>query len=183
MQDQQKPNVEKSHKKNNTFFLKLVLIPVVMFGFAYALVPLYNVLCDVTGINGKTDGQVAKQQFLVDTTRDIHIELVTTNNANLPWEFKTLSDKHVVHPGQEKESKYYVKNLTDKAMVVQAIPSVTPGIAAKYLKKVECFCFTEQALGPHEEKEMPLRFVIDPNLPKEIKTITLSYTLFDRTSG
>ena len=161
----------------------LAAIVVGMFAFGYALVPLYNVLCKQFGINGKTSGQVVydEKKGYIDESRVVTIEFLATNNENLPWDFHPNKGKLRFHPGESERVAYFAKNNTDHTMIVQAIPSVTPGIAAQYLKKTECFCFTQQSLKSHEQMDMPIVFHIDPDLPKEIKTITLSYTLFDVT--
>ncbi len=165
--------------------LLMILIGIVvgMFGFAYALVPLYNVLCKQLGINGKTAGAVVydEKKGYVDLSRMVSLDFVATNNEDMPWEFHPMTRKLRFHPGETERVAFFARNDTDHTMIVQAIPSVTPGLAANYLKKTECFCFTQQTLKSHEQMEMPIVFHIDPALPKEIKTITLSYTLFDVT--
>lgn len=172
-----------AEKRSNKKLLWILTVVVFgMFGFGFALVPLYNTFCSVLGINGKTS-QVAYavKAGEVDTSRLITMQFVTTNNV-ARWKFEGKAKKVRVHPGEMKRVSFYVENKSDKAMVVQAIPSVTPGIAAKHLKKTECFCFTQQTLGPHEAMDMPLLFHLDPELPKEVKTVTLSYTLYDITN-
>jgi len=151
-----------------------------MFVFGYAMVPIYNVLCQSLGINGKTGGKVALAHG-VDKTRTITIQFLATRNSYLPWEFRPHVRTVKVHPGENKLIAYFAKNNTGKTMTVQAIPSVTPGLAAKYLKKTECFCFTRQTMKAGHGMDWPLLFHIDTNLPKNIHTITLSYTLFDLT--
>lgn len=153
-----------------------------MFGFGFALVPLYNVMCKQLGINGKTSGQVAYHAQTVDKNRNLTVEFVTTMNEDLHWDFHPINRKVRLHPGELKRVAFYAENKTDKTMVVQAIPSVSPSLAAKYLKKTECFCFARQSLKPHEHMEMPVLFHMDTELPKEISTVTLSYTLFDVTA-
>jgi len=165
-------------KKNRRIVLVLCIATVLMFGFGYLLVPLYNVLCSTLGINGKTGGPTAADS-VVDNSRTITILFLATNNDNLPWQFRPMVRKVEVHPGENKRITYFAKNDTGKTMTVQAVPSVTPGLAAKYLRKTECFCFTQQTLKGHESMEMPLLFHIDRDLPKKYHTITLSYTLFD----
>jgi cytochrome c oxidase assembly protein subunit 11 len=170
------------HNYNNSKLLWILTAIVIgMFGFGFALVPLYNTFCRVLGVNGKTS-QVAytKGQGRVDKTRWVTMQFVTTNNVG-PWKFKATTKRIRVHPGEMKRVSFYVENDSEREMVVQAIPSVTPGIAAKYLKKTECFCFTQQTLGPHEAMDMPLLFHLDPELAQEVKTVTLSYTLYDVT--
>ncbi|MBS0359261.1 MAG: cytochrome c oxidase assembly protein [Proteobacteria bacterium] len=168
-------------KKNVRLIIKLFLIAVVMFGFGFALVPIYNVMCKALNINGKISGATSydASHQSIDKTREITVEFVATNNANLPWTFHPLKNKIHIHPGEMTRVAFYAKNNADQVMKVQAIPSITPGLAAKYLKKTECFCFTQQTLKPNESMDMPILFHIDPDLPKSINTITLSYTLFD----
>lgn len=161
----------------------LILIAVGMFGFGFALVPIYNSLCKSLGINGKVDLQGPAQKSMggVDGSRTIMVEFVATNNSSVPWKFYPTVHKVEVHPGESSRLSFYAENKTNHQMVVQAIPSITPGIAAKYLKKTECFCFAQQTLNAHEAMYMPLIFHIDRDLPFNVKTITLAYTLFDIT--
>lgn len=175
-----KPEKKSAHKR---LLVTLVLIGIGMFGFGYAMVPLYNTFCSVLGINGKTGGPVVynEKNAVVDMTRTITVEFLTTNNESLPWTFHPNKTSIEIHPGEQTKVTFFAKNNADKVMTVQAIPSVTPGIAAKYLKKTECFCFTAQTLKSHDARDMPVLFHLDPKLPKNINTVTLSYTLFDVT--
>lgn len=170
-------------KKQRRLLIVLSGFVVGMFGFGYAMVPLYNALCSTLGINGKTGEQVALDESGIDETRTITIQFLATTNAYIPWEFRPRLRTIRLHPGENKAVAYFAKNDTDHDMTVQAIPSVTPGVAAKYLKKTECFCFTQQKMHGHEEMDWPLLFHIDRNLPKNIHTITLAYTLFDVTNS
>jgi len=161
---------------------KLFVLVICMFGFGFAMVPLYDLLCSVTGLNGSTTGRVQDESLLtgrVDLNRTITVEFDATNNADLPWEFHPMVKKVQVHPGEIKEISYFAKNNSDKTIIAQAIPGVTPWQATSHFNKTECFCFAKQKLAPGESKEMPLRFVIDADLPKEFNTITLSYTFMD----
>lgn len=172
-------------KKNSKLSLWLALAAVGMFGFAFLLVPIYNSICKTLGVNGKTNTRAIAYQASsqsIDTSRWVVVEFVATNNSGVPWAFYPKTKKIKVHPGEIAKLAFYAENRTDHAMTVQAIPSVTPGIAAKYLKKTECFCFEHQALDGHQGMDMPLLFHVDKALPKKIKTITLAYTLFDVTS-
>lgn len=166
--------------KNTITASKLALVAVLMFGFGYALVPLYNVFCEVAGINGKTGEINTAQatQIEVDRERLVTVQFVTSVNSELPWKFKPVKRKLSVHPGEINEALFLVENLTNDAIIGQAVPSVAPQKASLYFNKTECFCFTQQRLGPDEEKEMPVRFVVDPNLPDDINVLTLSYTFF-----
>jgi cytochrome c oxidase assembly protein subunit 11 len=170
-------------KKTHTKLITSLTITVVlMFGFAFALVPIYNHLCKALGINGKVNLQAQsgpKQPIALD--REIVVEFVATNNSSIPWRFYPNTHRVTVHPGEVAKLSFYAENQTDHRMTVQAIPSVTPGIAAKYIKKTECFCFTQQTLNGHEAMDMPLLFHLDANLPANVNTITLAYTLFDVT--
>lgn len=160
---------------------KLALLTVAMFGFGFALVPLYNVFCQITGLNGKTgriDAAVL-QSGQVDKDRLVTIEFTSQVNSGLPWEFRPSVKKMQVHPGEVVTTYYYARNLADEVIVGQAVPSVSPGLAAESFKKLECFCFSRQELKPSEEKQMPVRYVVQPNLPKDIRTITLSYAFFN----
>lgn len=161
-------------------------IVVGMFAFCFALVPLYSVFCKVTGLNGKTSGKVQPLITKVDKSRTVTVELLATLNGSLPTqkgEFLAKTKKVTLHPGEYVTTSYWVKNLTDKPMIVQAIPSVAPGLAANHIKKIECFCFQRQPLEANQGQEMRLVFTVDPALPTNIKTITLAYTLFDVTQS
>lgn len=163
----------------------LFIIVIGMFAFGFALVPIYNSLCKALGINGKTNTQAIAydgKAAVITKDRDITVEFVATKNANVPWDFYPKVKKLKVHPGEIAKLAFYAENKSNFRMTVQAIPSVTPGLAAKFLKKTECFCFTQQTLNGHEAMDMPLLFHLDKDLPSHVKTITLSYTLFDVTS-
>ncbi len=162
----------------------LTAIVLGMFAFGFALVPIYNSLCKAWGLNGKTKNQAVAydvNKAKISKDREVLVEFVATNNSGVPWKFYPKIHKIKVHPGEIARLEFYAENKTDHSMTVQAIPSVTPGLAAKYLKKTECFCFTQQTLNGHEAMNMPLLFHLDVDLPKNINTVTLSYTLFDVT--
>lgn len=159
---------------------RLLLLVALMFGFAFALVPLYNVFCQVTGINGKTGGPVAATLVEPeDKSRLITVQFVAYINEGLPWEFRPDVTEVKVHPGERKLVHFYAKNLASGDIVAQAVPSVAPGLGAKYFHKIECFCFHQQHLAPGQEVEMPLLFFLDTALPDDIQTLTLSYTLYN----
>lgn len=166
--------------KHRKLALLLTALTFAMFGFGFALVPIYNRLCLALGINGKI-AQSYEQADLqgIDRTREITVEFVATQSSSLPWKFFPQIRKIKIHPGELAKLAFYAENQSGRQMVVQAIPSITPSIAIKYLKKTECFCFTQQTLGAHEGMNMPLLFHVDAELPKEVRTITLAYTLFD----
>lgn len=160
----------------------ITLVVIAMFGFGFALVPFYNVFCEWTGLNGKVKTEaVAETGYKVDESRELTIEFVTTLNQGMPLSFRAETAKLKIHPGQYYTVKFYGENLTDHKMIGRAIPSIAPGWATQYLKKTECFCFSEQEFEPHKMREMPVRFVIDPALPEHVRDITLSYTFFDIT--
>ncbi len=165
---------------NQRIVTRLLLVVVGMFGFGFAMVPLYNVFCDITGINGKTGGRVAVAATEPDMDRTITVEFIASVNQSMPWDFRPEVIRMEVHPGKMYRATYYARNRTDKAMVGQAIPSVTPGVAARHFKKTECFCFTEQRFSAGEERDMPVMFMVDRELPEEIEVVTLSYTFFDK---
>jgi len=159
---------------------KLAILAIAMFGFGYALVPLYNVFCDITGLNGKT-GTIAQEEaskLVTDIDRLVTVEFDTNVNGALPWTFQARAQKLKVHPGEIADAIFVVENNSDRLIVGQAIPSVAPAQASLYFNKTECFCFTKQTLAPHERREMLVRFVVDSELPRKISTLTLSYTFF-----
>ncbi|MEM6998808.1 MAG: cytochrome c oxidase assembly protein [Pseudomonadota bacterium] len=158
---------------------KLTLFSVAMFGFGYALVPLYDVFCEVVGINGKTGVVAEKDLGKIDESRLVTVEFDTTTNIEIPWDFKAVMYKTKVHPGQLTEVNFIAENYSNRTIIGKAVPSVAPTKASLYFNKTECFCFTEQKLLPGEKKIMPVRFVVDANLPEKIKMMTLSYTFFE----
>ena len=176
--DSSKPDNQSGIKPKNTA-LKLVLAAVAMFGFGFALVPLYDVFCEITGINGKTAGPVERVEQWVDTSRTITVQFITTNNAGMPWEFEALQEEVEMHPGAWTPVEFWALNPTTEDMVGQAVPSVSPAEAAQYVQKTECFCFSQQKLKAGEGRNMPLIFSLDPKIPSHIGTVTMSYTIFD----
>ena len=163
----------------------LITLAVGMFGFAFALVPLYEIFCELTGLNGKTGGQVSvveSTQTLSD--REVTVEFLGKVGRGLPWEFRPTQHRLRVRPGEIHTTTYFVRNRADQSVTGQATPSVTPGRAAAHLKKIECFCFTNQELKAGEEVEMPVRFMVADDLPDDVTTLSLSYTFFKiRESG
>ena len=159
----------------------LAIIPVCMFGFGYLLVPLYEVFCDVTGINGDT-GVVSQAEALAkeaDIERLVTVEFDTNINGQLPWNFRPGIHKLKVHPGEMNKVAFYAENYSGREITGQAIPSVAPAQASLFFNKTECFCFSQQTLAPGEGKEMDVVFVVDTALPRDISTMTLSYTFFE----
>ena len=169
--------------KNAKLVRLLLLVVVAMFGFGFALVPLYDVFCEITGLNGKVNSTAAQETvYTPDNSREVTVQFMTTVNESSPIRFSSQLKEIKVNPGQYYNVSFYAENLTGKPMIARAIPSVSPGLAAEYLIKTECFCFTEQTFKPREAKNMPVRFVINPKLPAEYRTITLAYTFFDNTA-
>lgn len=166
-------------KDSQKLIKKLVLTVFFMFGFGFALVPLYDVFCDITGLNGKTSNVAAEQSDSVDMTRTISVEFIARTQGSLPWTFKPEIKKMHVHPGEMHQVNFFVENRSVSNMVVQAVPSVSPGIAAAYFNKIECFCFNQQPLEQGQSADLGLQFYIDKDIPPEYSTVTLSYTLFD----
>jgi cytochrome c oxidase assembly protein subunit 11 len=165
---------------NRAMLGKLVVVAVVMFGFGYALVPVYRQMCELLGINVLTqqDGTVVRPaNTQVDTSRTITVEL--DGNSQGPWRFRPTTSSIQVHPGELATVMYEVVNTQNRTVQAQAIPSYAPQSATPHFKKVECFCFKQQTLKPNEARQMPVVFFIDPALPREVKTITLSYTFFE----
>ena len=185
--------------------LKLCTITVFMFAFAiWIMPPMYDLFCDITGLNGKTSGEryVISENTggtnittdaengnnestnndadsLVDTTRTIKVQFIATNNEGMPWDFRPEIASIRVHPGEETVVNYLAHNPTDRHMTAQAVPSVVPYKAASYFHKTECFCFNQQPLDGGQSAELGLSFIVDKDIPKQVNTITLSYTLFD----
>ena len=174
------------HNSTPVLCTKLGVTVVVMFVFAiFIMPPLYDLFCDVTGLNGKTGGAFSVENstsFGVDTSRTVKVQFLATNNENMPWGFRPEISSVTVHPGEPTVVNYLAENTTDKKMVAQAIPSLVPFKAANYFHKTECFCFNQQPLDAGKSAELGLSFIVDVDLPKHIKTITLSYTLFDVTN-
>lgn len=170
------------HPDHLPLIKRLLLATALMFSFGFALVPLYDVFCDLTGINGKTSTMAATaDKAVVDAKRTITIEFLARPNADMPWIFAPQTQKMTVHPGEIKLVYYEAQNTTAGTMTGQAVPSVSPGQAALYFNKMECFCFNQQVLTAGQKLLMPLQFYVDPALPEQFSTITLSYTLYDMT--
>ncbi|MFC3034855.1 cytochrome c oxidase assembly protein [Pseudoalteromonas fenneropenaei] len=160
---------------------KLVLASLGMFAFAFALVPLYDVFCDITGLNGKPDLTVAAASESVDTSRQIAVSFTTHAQQGAPFSVQAQQFQVEVKPGEIMRVDFVAQNLSQESRVMQAIPSVSPGLASKYLHKMECFCFNQQPMQAGQKQTFPLLFYVDTELPTEIQELTLSYTLFDIT--
>ena len=157
---------------------KLIVVTLGMFGFGFALVPFYYKICEVTGINSGDEQSLVKNTQ-VDTSRWVTLEFDANINEALPWRFKPEVRSMKVHPGQLVQVEYEVTNTSDASIVGQAVPSYGPARAAAFFKKIECFCFTPQTLAAGERRRMPVLFVLDPGMDKDVQTVTLSYTFFD----
>ncbi|MEB0139027.1 MULTISPECIES: cytochrome c oxidase assembly protein [unclassified Undibacterium] len=165
---------------NATMLVKLLVIAVMMFGFGYLLVPIYKQICEITGVNILTPKDITAKELTnsqIDRSREVTIEFDA--NTQGPWRFRPTQSSMKVHPGEMAQIVYEVVNKQPYKMDAQAIPSYAPQQASAYFKKMECFCFKQQTLGPNEARQMPVVFYIDPALPKDVKTITLSYTFFE----
>ena len=168
-------------EKNNHRSLvgQLIILTVAMFGFGFLLVPLYDVFCEITGFGGRTNAEAVIVKEAPDLTREVRIEFVTTVNSYAQFEFAADADSMIVNPGKMYYATFTAKNLAGEHKVAQAVPSVAPSTAAEYFTKIECFCFTSQEFVAGEERAMPLQFIVNPDLPDFVDTITLQYTFFD----
>jgi len=166
-------------KRHTTLLLALA---VGMFGFAFALVPLYDVFCEITGLNGKTSGQAELlaeiDRSAAQEDREVRIEFLASVARGMSWEFRPMDKEISVRPGMMNKTTFFVRNRSNKTVIGQAVPSVSPGQAAQYLKKIECFCFEQQELMAGAEMEMGVTFYVDAELPAHINELTLSYTMF-----
>jgi cytochrome c oxidase assembly protein subunit 11 len=162
---------------NRTMLIKLSVVVLAMFGFGFALVPFYEKICEATGLRN-IDAAVPVKNTQVDTSRTIRLEF-DANVRKMAWEFRPVEPIVSVHPGEVRQVMYEVVNTTDRPVTGQAIPSYGPQLAAQYFRKLDCFCFAKQTLAPGERRQMPVVFVIDPSLPADVPTVTLSYTFFE----
>ncbi|MFN2348181.1 MAG: cytochrome c oxidase assembly protein [Thioalkalivibrio sp.] len=171
-------NRDRSNRRTVTTLGAVVLG---MFGFGFALVPLYDVICEVTGLNGRSaslSGE-SQAQFEVDLDRTVTVEFVAVLNQEMDWQFRPQVSTIEVHPGQQYTMNYVARNQRDMEVVGQAVPSVSPSSASRHFNKTECFCFTRQVFAPYEAREMPVTFMVDPRLPSSVERLTLAYTFFD----
>ncbi|MCH7981211.1 MAG: cytochrome c oxidase assembly protein [Proteobacteria bacterium] len=170
---------QRDKKRHTTLLLALA---VGMFGFAFALVPLYDVFCEITGLNGKTSGQAELlaeiDRSAAQEDREVKIEFLASVARGMSWEFRPMDKEIIVRPGTMNKTTFFVRNRSNKTVIGQAVPSVSPGQAAQYLKKIECFCFEQQKLMAGAEMEMGVTFYVDAELPAHINELTLSYTMF-----
>ena len=169
-------------KKSNALLIGgIVIVAGLMFGLGFAMAPFYDAVCEYFGISGKVKEASVEKNFQVDESQEITLEFVTSVNGSMPLEFRAEKPKMSIHPGQYYTVKFYAKNLSDRKLVGQAIPSIAPVWAASHLQKTECFCFSAQEFEPRQEREMPVRFVVDPAVQDDVRDMTLSYTFFDIT--
>jgi len=163
--------------QNRLLSRKLAIVAAAMFGFGFALVPFYNQICAALGVNSiEEKDQVVNTQ--VDLSRTVTIEF-DSNAHNMPWRFQPTVRYITVHPGELATVEYEIVNVRDAPVTGQAVPSYGPQIAGEYFRKIECFCFTHQTLAAGETRRMPVVFVVDPKLPKDVNTIAVSYTFFE----
>jgi cytochrome c oxidase assembly protein subunit 11 len=174
--------MNQQQKENRGLVGRLLILAVAMFGFGFALVPLYDVFCEITGFGGRTNTEAVTVAEAPDISREIRIEFMTTVNSYAPFEFRSDADSMTVHPGKMYFATFTAKNLTESDKVAMAVPSVAPVAAAEHFVKIECFCFNSQDFAANEEKAMPVQFIVDPEIPDYVDTITLQYTFFDTAS-
>ena len=168
-------------KSNRKLILQVCGATLGMFLFGFALVPLYDVFCDITGLNGKVELVAKKNTGVIDTSRAIKVQFIANTNESMPWDFVAKDVEMTVHPGENARADFFVQNLTNEQMVGQAIVSVSPSIGAKYFHKTQCFCFDRQVLNGKQAQDVSVLFSLDTDLPESVKKITLSYTFFDIT--
>lgn len=174
--------VKNSLSANVLMMRKLLVFTLIMFVFGFALVPFYEKFCEVTGINNLLKPDALVKDNWVDEGRWVVVEF-DANTRGLPWSFKPLQTSARIHPGESVDVMYEITNNSDREISGQAIPSYSPRFLDKHLKKFECFCFTKQVLKPNETRQMPVQFVIEPGLPIDIQTVTISYTFFELPDG
>lgn len=163
---------------NQQTLVKLLVVAVLMFGFGYAMVPFYRAICDALGLNNVVKADIVANTQ-VDAGRFVTIEFDANLRSNLPWTFTPVEKSVRIHPGAFTQVTYEVRNRSDRPVTGQAIPSFGPQLAGRYFKKLDCFCFTQQTLAPGETRMMPVTFVVEPALPQDVNTVTLSYTFFE----
>ncbi len=168
-------------RDNQRLGMKLGLVALFFVGFGFAMVPMYDVICKWTGINGRTNATAIAldKNTQVDASRWVNVEFLSHSMPGVGLEFAPEQFTMRVHPGAVIHTSYLAKNLGDREFVGQAVPSITPAVAAAHFQKIECFCFTQQKFKPHEQRSMPVVFVVSPELDKDLGTITLSYTFFE----
>jgi cytochrome c oxidase assembly protein subunit 11 len=172
-------------EKNRRLLLRLLVIVVAMFIFAiFIMPPIYNVFCELTGLNGKTSNVAdSGPRVMEDKGRTIQVQFLAGTDPGLPWDFRSNEPVLSVHPGEVVKTSFHVKNRDGNGVLARAVPSISPSEATRYFKKTACFCFSEQRLNGGEEKDMALIFYIDPAIPKHISTITLAYKFYKQTDN
>jgi cytochrome c oxidase assembly protein subunit 11 len=174
------PSPKKRHQR---LVLGLVLMFAGMFVFGFALVPLYRVVCRLTGLNGTGIEEASAYKAEVDPNRTVTVQFLATVNTRLPFDFRPDAGQMLVHVGELYGNTFFADNHSGGDVTAQAVATYAPSEAAKYVHKTECFCFTQETFGPHESRHMPVRFYLDPALPKDINVVTISYTYFNVTPG
>ncbi|CAG0950174.1 cytochrome c oxidase assembly protein subunit 11 [Methylophilaceae bacterium] len=172
-------SAELKQAANRRLGLKLLWLVGGSILFAFSLVPLYDVLCTVTGLNGKTDNFAAQGNTVIDEDRWVKVEFTSNVMPGLAWNFHPKQSSIMVRPGKIETVMFEARNMTNEVVAGQAVPSVSPSIASTHFKKLECFCFVRQELQPGEIREMPLRFYVSPDLPEKVEAVTLSYAFFN----
>jgi cytochrome c oxidase assembly protein subunit 11 len=183
--------MSKTQTRNRRVLVVLLVIVVGMFGFGFVLIPIYRLMANIYGFGGemkadesdRADAQRKLEKVLkkgVDKTRTITLQFMVTGNTTLNLEFRPLVTQLMLNPGEVKEVSYFVKNLSDRKLVLQALPTVSPDAAAKYVVRYECPCFGRQVLKPGESKAMPIKLAIDPAIPKQLQVLTLSYRFIEK---
>jgi len=174
-------DIKELQKANARLVWRIVAIALLMFGLGFAIAPYYDAVCNYFGISGRVREASTEQVYQVDQSRNITLEFVTVVNGQMPLRFRAETGKLQIHPGQYYTVNFYAENTSDKKLTGRAIPSISPAWSSSYLKKAECFCFSEQEFEPHKERKLPVRFVVDPAIQADTKEMTLSYTFFDIT--
>ncbi len=158
---------------------KAIAVCVCAFLFAFLMIPLYQVYCEITGANGRTGRTTeASGATRIDRSRTVRVQFTANTQSNLPWAFRPAVVEMEVHPGEVAEVLYFAESRSDLPTIGHAVPSVAPNVASLYFNKTECFCFTQQLLEPGEQRDMPVRFIVDPELPPHVRTLTLAYTFY-----
>jgi len=174
-------SLEERKRSNLLLAKKLSLVALFFAGFGFAMVPLYDVICRITGLNGKTNSvpMVADKNTQVDDTRWVNVEFLSHTMPGVGLQFKAEQFTMRIHPGAISQVNYTITNTSNQVFVGQAIPSITPAVAAEHFEKLECFCFTQQTFQPGESRVMPVVFVVNPKMDRDLGTVTLSYTFFE----
>lgn len=173
-----KPDREERTQSNKALLRKLVVVTAIMFGFGFAMVPFYKTLCEVTGLTNLAQADEVAKNTQVDTSRTVTMQFDTNLRNDLPWTFRPLARTVTFHPGELVTAEFEVRNNSDRVLTGQAVPSWGPQVAGRHMKKLECFCFSQQTLQAGEVRKMPVVFVVDSKLPEDVNFVTMSYTFF-----